>query len=212
MFGGAGGVRTRVSRCCRSIQAVASVFIGVSRLDVKCSECGATFDKEDKEYRRQIKKNPDVNFFCNLSCTAKYRNRNLTGVQHTRNVAHLANIQNQAVANAALVNFKGHFTYYLRKARHRTKDTNLDEVYLSDLWQQFDGKCALSGVELILHNGRGAQEDPLRTASLDRIDSKIGYYQGNVQFVAMPLNYAKHNYEDAKFRAFLTEVAKSILA
>jgi len=43
--------------------------------------------------------------------------------------------------------------------------------------------------------------------SLDRIDSSIGYIQGNVALVAKPVNMMKHVYSDAKFQSYCKQVA-----
>ncbi|BDA67962.1 hypothetical protein RIVM261_025310 [Rivularia sp. IAM M-261] len=45
-----------------------------------------------------------------------------------------------------------------------------------------------------------------RTASLDRIDSKLGYIEGNVQFVSVMANYAKLDFQEAQLLEFCKAV------
>jgi len=46
-------------------------------------------------------------------------------------------------------------------------------------------------------------ENPLLAASIDRIDNKIGYMQGNIQFVATAINLAKQHHDEAYVHMFL---------
>lgn len=63
----------------------------------------------------------------------------------------------------------------------------LDELYLAQ-----DRKCALTGVDIVF----GALPDV--TASLDRIDSSLGYVQGNVQWVHKDINNMKWDFSVAE--------------
>ncbi len=74
---------------------------------------------------------------------------------------------------------------------------NLSIQYLMSIWDAQQGRCALSNIPLTLEvNTRNINTQ----ASLDRIDSSIGYVQGNVQFVSCALNYAKSNKSDDSIR------------
>ncbi len=44
-------------------------------IELKC-KCGKDFHKPLKEYNRQIKNNPDYNFYCSRHCCGKYININ----------------------------------------------------------------------------------------------------------------------------------------
>lgn len=68
-------------------------------------------------------------------------------------------------------------------------------------WSLFTGKCALSGVPISLcSTTKGSNPDySLFTASLDRIDSSLGYIEGNVQWVHKTVNYIKRDLSDAEF-------------
>lgn len=91
------------------------------------------------------------------------------------------------------------FIYSILRRSMKKKNTgfmyevNIDHKYLMDLIEQQDYKCALTGIKLT-HIFRS-----LTSASLDRIDSNIGYLKGNVQFVCKGINLMKsyHTQEEA---------------
>jgi hypothetical protein len=60
---------------------------------------------------------------------------------------------------------------------------------LVSLWESQNGRCAVSGVVLTHHNdGTGVKDF---NASIDRIDSTLGYIPGNIQLVALRVNIIK---------------------
>lgn len=69
-----------------------------------------------------------------------------------------------------------------RSALKRGLSFNVSIEYLNNLWSTQECKCAITG-HLISH---------IRKASLDRIDSSIGYEEGNVQWVTYRANISKH--------------------
>jgi len=108
---------------------------------------------------------------------------------------------------------RGKFTYYLNKARNRSKlKSDIDEPYLQELWNLQDGKCAYSGISMECSQGwiKSTERPVMNMASLDRIDSSIGYMKGNVQFICVPFNLAKNDRSDAEFRSFLESVITSM--
>lgn len=131
-------------------------------------------------------------FFCSTGCFAAQRGRDnlgaLLGVGRPENL----DPANQRDAYSP-------FRYFLRKARNRHQEDDLDLVYLAQLWREQDGRCALSGAALDLPESSGAWErrtgDPWKP-SLDRVDSRRGYVRGNVRFVALIANQAKGRYAD----------------
>lgn len=71
-------------------------------------------------------------------------------------------------------------------AKHRGIDFDLTVEYLDGLFVSQGARCNLSGVGIKL----GARDEEA-TASLDRIDSSIGYVEGNVQWVHKDINRMK---------------------
>lgn len=83
------------------------------------------------------------------------------------------------------------------RRRSRTLPIDIDAVYLDELWEFQKGKCAYTGRSLEI----GV------TASVDRIDSNLGYVKGNVQWLHKDVNKAKMALTDYEFVALCVEVA-----
>jgi hypothetical protein len=66
------------------------------------------------------------------------------------------------------------------------------ELSLEDFKAAFNGVCSLTGWSI-------SMEYSVHTASLDRIDSKLGYCKDNVQWVHTMVNMCKNKYEQDKF-------------
>jgi hypothetical protein len=75
--------------------------------------------------------------------------------------------------------------------RRRITEYEITVDQLAELWELQDGRCAISGVVLTHHNdGTGIKDF---NASIDRIDSTLGYVPGNVQLVAYRANVLKQS-------------------
>jgi hypothetical protein len=94
------------------------------------------------------------------------------------------------------------FVYDLYKSNNRNYDITLED--LLDLWNQQEGICPYSGVKLVHPNEGG---NNLNTASLDRIDSKVGYIKGNLQFISIMCNQAKNNLTHEEMLTFLKTIS-----
>jgi len=81
-------------------------------------------------------------------------------------------------------------------ANRKNLPQDVDNNYLWDLYLKQNKKCALSGLGISFPR---KFDDTLWTASLDRIDSSIGYMKGNVQWVHKHVNLMKNIYEQNYF-------------
>jgi len=83
------------------------------------------------------------------------------------------------------------------------------EITIEYVWQLFlsqQKRCALTGVLLTMSPSSvvaGAS-----TASLDRIDSNLGYVEGNVQWVHTAINFMKHSLPEDDFVKWCVLVTK----
>jgi hypothetical protein len=93
------------------------------------------------------------------------------------------------------------------RAKNKKIDFNLDGDYLWKLFLKQKRKCALSGLLLVFPKAWGIKSKTNITASLDRIDSKLGYVKGNVQWVHKTINTMKMNMSDNEFIYFCKKVA-----
>jgi len=75
-----------------------------------------------------------------------------------------------------------------RKTSELGNNINID--YCMMLYEKQNGKCAISNQEMTFCRGVGSVDTNL---SIDRIDSSIGYVEGNIQFVCNIINTMKTN-------------------
>jgi len=81
----------------------------------------------------------------------------------------------------------------IQKARERGINV---EITAEMAWKQFlvqNRRCALTGVELVFATGT------YQTASLDRIDSNLGYIPTNIQWVHKHINRMKNRFNTKEF-------------
>jgi hypothetical protein len=167
-----------------------------------CLQCNKTYEKDRREHNRQLRRGSKN--FCSLSCSKTH-----TNLTHPSMTQWKGKVVPWLVGGGVKVDKHSPFRYYLRKSSERKKgDTDLDLEYLEQLWQEQNGKCAFTGMPLVLrkHGRYDGRNDSIKTASLDRIDSSKGYVKGNVQFVSAALNMAKQDMDDDTFRKGLREL------
>lgn len=104
---------------------------------------------------------------------------------------------------------------YVKRVRKRAKHSGFDGsvvngsasnmAYLDSLAQPH---CGLSGRILVYHANK---RDRDANASLDRIDSSIGYIQGNVRWLDKDVNKMKLDMSDDEFLSFVRDIANHSL-
>jgi hypothetical protein len=77
------------------------------------------------------------------------------------------------------------------RARNQGRKCSIDYPFLELLWCQQEGRCALTGMSMCHTYARSNSQRLLLNASVDRIDSDIGYIPDNVQLVGVRLNLMK---------------------
>ncbi len=83
---------------------------------------------------------------------------------------------------------------------------DISAEYLHNLFEKQEGKCALSGMSIQLYTTRKDKKNA--TASLDRINSSIGYIEGNVQWVHKHMNFMKLDFTQEQFINYCRLVVK----
>lgn len=89
-------------------------------------------------------------------------------------------------------------------AKLRNIEWTLGFDYLADLLVDQGFKCALTGWDI------KAKDVSNNTASLDRIDSSLGYAEGNVQWVHKMVNMCKQGYSQEEFLSMCRAVNENI--
>jgi len=87
----------------------------------------------------------------------------------------------------------------------RYKEISITSDFLIDLFKKQHGRCALSGKEIFVPKNSC---DQLSTASLDRIDSKIGYLAHNCQWVHKDMNRIKQHFKQSYFIQMCKEITE----
>lgn len=96
---------------------------------------------------------------------------------------------------------KGQFTVYLKRIHEKMKDGrvnadyDIDEEFLQELWDQQQGKCAITKIPLVIKTNSKWMARP-EQASIDRIRNDVGYTKDNIQFVAYSVNLAKSTFDN----------------
>jgi hypothetical protein len=93
-----------------------------------------------------------------------------------------------------------------KSAKIRDIEFNLSIEYAWDLFLQQNRKCALTGSEIFFV--RNYQRAGRQTASLDRINSDLGYIQGNVQWTHVDINILKNDFSQDQFIKLCTAVGE----
>ena len=82
---------------------------------------------------------------------------------------------------------------------------------LKTQWDKQNGKCPYTGYTLVFPSETTAykkrKSNPY-TASIDRIDSSIGYEIGNFEFVCLTVNYAKNGFSKEEMISFFKNMNK----
>jgi hypothetical protein len=87
-------------------------------------------------------------------------------------------------------------------AKTRGHQIQISQEYAANLFDRQMGRCALSGAQLTLDAPR-----PQITASLDRIDNKLGYVEGNVQWIHKDVNKMKTDLSQDIFVGWANRIA-----
>lgn len=98
------------------------------------------------------------------------------------------------------------FSGLKRGAKSRGHEFNITIEYIWDLYVEQGKKCALTGRDLVFAQSSKGFQNGCTTASLDRIDSTIGYIKGNVQWVHKDVNLSKQRLNNVDFIQLCQEV------
>lgn len=97
--------------------------------------------------------------------------------------------------------------YNLAKDRAKRKghEFDIDVEYLHELFEQQNGKCAYSNVELTQSKSK------IINMSIDRIDNSKGYIKGNVVWVSSIVNSMKNDLTEDEFVYVINLIYENIV-
>lgn len=172
---------------------------------VVCDNCGKNFQKPVSEVNRNNK--TGRHNYCCRKCSAAGASQTRSNLPHRPATEKLKKHLNNICGNRR--DIYSPFKYTYRCIKRRFQETNLTLEDLKELWEKQDGICPYTGFKLILpENSNLATIDFFHRASLDRIDSSLGYIKGNVQFVSTPINLLKSTQSDKETKKFLKEISE----
>lgn len=88
------------------------------------------------------------------------------------------------------------FKVFYKWAKRRDKECTITIEYIENLFELQNGICSISGIKLDRSN-----------MSLDRINSDIGYVEGNLQWVHKKVNQMKSNFDENEFIDMCNRIA-----
>jgi hypothetical protein len=144
-----------------------------TKYKVRCTKCGYRFQVRVSRYKEDAK--------CKACSTTE------------------SNIDRTGDHKGSGVISKTFYNKFKNGAKRRNVPFEVTVDYLDSLWT---GTCALSGMTITAPtktDGNGNCQTEYTTASLDRIDSSLGYIIGNVQWVNKHINIMKNGYSQEEF-------------
>lgn len=162
------------------------------QVEVQCDYCGAILNKDKSEVRRneRLKRNN----YCSNKCAGKTKTEHLKKFHSPKGT--LRYLSGRTKDKYSL------FRTHLRRAKRRNKHLDLTLQDIKETWEEQRGICPYLKIPLLLPE-EDQENDPVRTASLDRKDSTKGYTKDNIQFVSMCMNFMKHTMTEKQMQEAL---------
>lgn len=183
--------------------------MNIKKTKIICANCNKEHEIRQSDYNRKIKSGQSK-FYCSLKCSGKadYKNNPKKLEKNRGNISLLKGYESNRLDEYSP------FKYHANKARSRSKqkgyETNLNTEYLKEVWDNQNGLCPYTGIEMEL--GRTSKDEDIKKtpikASLDRIDPSKGYIKGNVEFVCYCVNVMKNDFTKEQMIDFINKIKK----
>lgn len=164
---------------------------------------GQRFGKLVVQERLQSRRDGSVLWKCVCDCgnyaqvNTRHLNRKKSNVRSCgcgRNPSGPSHTQWNGVGGISGSWWSSRVTREFRQKSRAKIEVSIDKEFAWDLFRKQEGKCALTGLPLVLDS-----KPSVNTASLDRIDSNLGYVPSNVQWVHKDINMMKRTYDQDYF-------------
>ncbi|MGB3654265.1 MAG: hypothetical protein WBA41_24070 [Rivularia sp. (in: cyanobacteria)] len=176
-----------------------------STITVNCSNpsCKKEFNKPLAEFKRNQRLGR-LNF-CSKSCFGKFKGLANFGDKANKDTSYLRDI----IRRDEYSPFRNHLKVMRKSAKHRKHECSVTLPNLKQLWEKQKGICLYTGWNLLLLPSTTDYQNATLTidrASVDRIDSSLGYTPENIQFVAVIANFAKNIFTEQDLITFCHDV------
>jgi len=142
--------------------------------------------------------------FCNKEFEAQFHNVYKGNYKSCGCLQYLNNKNNRKWQGFGEISLS-YFNRIREGAISRKLAFNITIEYIWELFLKQKSLCALSGLPIRFPQSR---IDYSSTASLDRIDSTIGYEEGNIQWVHKDINFMKQDLPETKFLEYCHLIIK----
>lgn len=169
---------------------------------IRCEICKLNFDKSAREVRRSIKRGtPSI---CkNKTCKSEWGK---ITVKRRKNHSKGMGADWMRKINPSKRDEFSPFRNLLHKTRNRKHINNLTVEDLKLLWDKQSGKCAITGLQMILPESTVSTNVGPKCASIDRIDNTKGYSIDNIQLVCYSANLARNSFTIQTIQEFFKEI------
>ena len=157
-----------------------------------CQHCGVEFEKPLSEIKRNEKLNRPN--FCSRTCVGKNNCKNLGD--------RLGDYKQIMGYNRHGDDFTK-FRYHYRNMSKRKHEVDITIEDLRVQWEEQNGKCPYTGVQLILSTYKKIYKNPIYSASVDRKDSRKGYVKGNIIWISRVANWMKNDMSEEMVNDFI---------
>lgn len=155
-----------------------------------CECCGKEFERSLRKDRGgNLKPHPHQKYCSNSCMNRNYYNKNILNVEFRLN---------KLCAMAK------------NRAKEKQLDFDITTEHLIELWNNQDGKCALSDTKFVLESGSGRVNKD--TVSVDRIIPELGYTIGNVRLVTYHVNVCLSEFGEFALYELARKLIKGISA
>lgn len=180
---------------------------------VKCDNCGKEFNKKPNQIKRH------KTHFCSKGCQKEFKNiktpvrceqcgKDFNKIPSNIKL-HPRHFCSRVCSHEASRKYVGEVSgNYFSKLKHNAKRRKIGfNITQEDIWEKFleqDRKCVYTGEELTWQDGSFGEKG---TASVDRIDSGIGYVINNIQIIHKDINNMKWDLNQDYFLDLCEKVA-----
>lgn len=183
--------KTYCNRKCMNEYNMSRRLLREAIISAECHVCKKEFKRTNAQLRRIQNDNSGLSI-CSMSC----------GRIHYGNKIREADVMGLKIVNGQI---KGNVTNHRTRKSGKILENTMTYEKLIGIYQKQNGLCALTGITMTTRR----KKRTLTTLSPDRIDSSVGYVDGNVQLVCVAANYMKNDFTQTESMDFIKNIRQN---